>query len=281
MGRALAILMWIIALVTTLAFATGRWWLPPAVSEYGAAIDPQFLATMLIIGVAFVVVHVALGFTIWRFRAGSAPREASPVSRSPRLDQAITIGTAAVFISLAVVGQRAWAQLHFESAPPDAYRVEIVAQQFQWNFHYAGPDQQFGRTDPALIDDAELNFIGIDRTDPAAADDQVVASALAVPVNRPVELLLRSKDVVHGFWVPSLRLKQDLVPGMTIRLHFTPSRIGKYEIACSQLCGQFHYRMKSYLLVLPDDEHRRLASLDQTQFQKGLADLLARYPVSK
>jgi hypothetical protein len=85
-----------------------------------------------------------------------------------------------------------------------------VAQQFQWNFHYAGKDGKFGRTDPKFIDDGSLNFIGLDATDTTGADD-AVTSALAIPVNRPVELRLRSKDVIHNFWVPQLRFKQDLV----------------------------------------------------------------------
>ena len=80
-------------------------------------------------------------------------------------------------------------------------------------------------------------------------------AALAIPVNRPVELRLRSKDVIHNFWVPQLRFKQDLVPGMEIKVHFTANKVGKYELACAELCGQLHFKMKSYMLVLPEEEH--------------------------
>jgi cytochrome c oxidase subunit 2 len=170
-----------------------------------------------------------------------------------------TVITAAIFIGLAVMGQRVWAQLHFQSAPAGSYQVEVVAQQFQWNFHYPGADGVFGHTDPSLIKDSELNFVGLDEKDPKAKDDSVV-SALVIPVNRPTELLLRSKDVTHNLWVPPLRFKQDLVPGMTIRVHFTATKVGKYELACAELCGQLHYKMKSYLLVLPEDEHRHGAT---------------------
>jgi cytochrome c oxidase subunit 2 len=163
-------------------------------------------------------------------------------------------------------------------APAGSYPVEVVAQQFQWNFHYGGSDNVFGRTEPTLIDDSALNFIGIDETDPNAKDDAVTAS-LVIPVNRPVELRLRSKDVIHSFWVPELRFKQDLVPGMEIKVHFTANKVGKYELACAELCGQLHFKMKSYMLVLPDEEHRALIAMPQEQFQTRMQELLAKYPL--
>jgi cytochrome c oxidase subunit 2 len=184
--------------------------------------------------------------------------------------------TALIFISLAVLGQRVWARLLFQPAPPGSAEIHVVAQQFQWNFHYPGADKQFGRTDPTLVSDADLNFVGLDSNDPAARDDAVVAT-LAVPLDRPVELTLRSKDVTHSFWVPPLRFKQDLVPGMNIKVHFTANKVGKYELACAELCGQFHFKMKSYMLVIPGDEYDRLVALPQTQFQARMGELLKKY----
>jgi cytochrome c oxidase subunit 2 len=187
-----------------------------------------------------------------------------------------TVVTAVIFIGLAVMGQSVWASLHFNKAPAGAYTVEVVAQQFQWNFHYAGKDGIFGRTDPNLIDDSATNYIGLDETDPNAKDD-MTHTVIAVPVDRPIELILRSRDVIHNFWVPQLRFKQDLVPGMNIRVHFTATRPGKYELACAELCGQFHYRMKSFMLVLPTAEHEALMALPQDQFQTRITELLAKY----
>jgi cytochrome c oxidase subunit 2 len=169
--------------------------------------------------------------------------------------------------------------LHFQPAPANAYKVQVVAQQFQWNFHYAGKDNQFGRTDPTLIKDADLNFIGLDAADTKAQDDAVVTT-LIVPVNRPVELTLNSKDVTHSIWVPPLRFKQDLVPGMLIKTHFTPTKVGKYELACAELCGALHFKMKSFMLVLPEDEHRALAEMPQAQFQAKMTELLNKYPLA-
>src|SRR5215213_6123765 len=148
----------------------------------------------------------------------------------------------------------------------------------QLKFHYPGKDNKFGRTDPRLIDDSALNFVGLDSADANAADDSVT-TALAIPVNRPVELRLRSKDVIHNFWVPQLRFKQDLVPGMEIKVHFTANKVGKYELACAELCGQLHFKMRSFMLVLPEDEIQSLQAMPQDQFQARIVELLAKYPL--
>ena len=134
----------------------------------------------------------------------------------------------------------------------------------------------FGRTDPKLIDDSSLNYVGLDDTDPNAKDDSVVPT-LAIPVNRPVELILMSKDVTHSFWVPQLRFKQDLVPGMAIHVHFTATKTGKYELACAELCGMNHYKMKSYMLVLPENEFNELVAMPQAKFQARKDELLNKY----
>ena len=186
-----------------------------------------------------------------------------------------TIVTAIIFISLAVMGQSVWASLHLHAAPPGAYQVEVVAQQFAWNFHYPGKDTAFGRTEPTLIDDT-TNPIGLDPTDPNAKDD-AVSPTLVVPVNRPVELVLRSKDVTHSFWVPQLRFKQDLVPGMAIHVHFTVTQTGKYELACAELCGMNHYKMKSYMLVLSQSDFDDLVKMAPAAFQDRKNQLMDKY----
>src|SRR2546427_11614185 len=131
---------------------------------------------------------------------------------------------------------------------------------------YSGKDGAFGRTNPEMIDDT-TNPVGLDDADPNAKDDAVVAT-LVIPANRPVELVLRSKDVTHSFWVPQLRFKQDLVPGMAIHVHFTANQVGKYELACAELCGMNHYKMKSFMLVLPQDEFDDLTKMTQGPFQE-------------
>ena len=279
MGRALAVIIWIITLLSALLFLSKKWWLPEAISDHAPALDRQFMITMVVVGISFTLAQVALGWAVWKFRdTGKAGDRAVYSHGSNRLEVLWTVITAVVFIALGVMGQSVWASLRLHDAPPGSYTVEVVAQQFQWNFHYAGADGKFGRTDPSLIDDGALNFIGLDPADAASRDDSVTA-ALAIPVNRPVELRLRSKDVIHNFWVPQLRFKQDLVPGMEIKVHFTANRVGKYELACAELCGQLHFKMKSYMLVLPEDELTALQALPQEQFQARMGELLNKYPL--
>jgi cytochrome c oxidase subunit 2 len=278
MGRVLAVIIWILTLLSVAMFLSGKWWLPPSISEHGPALDRQFLITIIVVGISFTAAQIGLGYVVWKYRDTGSGSRATYTHGSNQLELVWTVITAVIFIALAVMGQSVWASLRLHETPAGAYSIEVVAQQFQWNFHYSGKDNVPGRTDPKLIDDSALNFIGIDESDPNARDDSVVSS-VAIPVNRPVELRLRSKDVIHSFWVPPLRFKQDLVPGMEIKVHFTANRVGKYELACAELCGQLHYKMKSYLLVLPDDEFNALTMLPQEQFQARMGELLAKYPL--
>ncbi|HEU4507830.1 MAG TPA: cytochrome c oxidase subunit II [Pyrinomonadaceae bacterium] len=278
MGRVLAVIIWILTLLSVLLFFSG-WWFPEAISEHAPALDRQFLITIIVVGLSFTAAQIGLGWMVWKYRDTGKPGERALYSHgSNRLEVLWTVITAVVFITLGVMGQSVWASLRLHDAPPGSYQVSVVAQQFQWNFHYPGKDGKFGRTDPTLIDDSALNFVGLDPGDAASADDSVTA-ALAIPVNRPVELRLRSKDVIHNFWVPQLRFKQDLVPGMEIKVHFTANRVGRYELACAELCGQLHFKMKSYMLVLPEDEIQQLQALPQADFQTKMTELLAKYPL--
>ena len=279
MGRVLAVIIWILTLLSVVIFFNKKWWFPPAISEHAPALDRQFLITIIVVGIAFVAAQIGLGWMVWKYRdTGKAGDRALYTHGSNRLEVVWTVITAVVFIGLAVMGQSVWASLRLYDAPPGSYTVEVVAQQFQWNFHYAGNDNLFGKTDPRLIDDSALNFIGLDESDPNSRDD-AVTTTLAIPLNRPVELRLRSKDVIHSFWVPPLRFKQDLVPGMEIKVHFTATRVGRYEIACAELCGQLHFKMRAFMLVLPDDELNSLKALPQEQFLTRIAELSAKYPL--
>jgi len=276
MGRVLGLAIWLITLGSVGMFVSKHWWFPESISEHGGAVDRQFMITIVVVGIAFAAAQIGLGWVVWKYRDSAAATRATYSHGNNRLEVVWTIVTAVIFISLAIMGQRVWASLHLHAAPAGSYTVEVVAQQFSWNFHYHGKDNVFGRTDPKLIDDSALNYVGIDDTDPNAKDDSVV-STLVVPVNRPVELILKSKDVTHSFFVPQLRFKQDLVPGMAIPVHFTVTKIGKYELACAELCGMNHYKMKSYMLVLPENEFNELVNLSQDKFQARKDELLNKY----
>ncbi|MEK6407154.1 MAG: cytochrome c oxidase subunit II [Acidobacteriota bacterium] len=282
MGKITGILMFILAIVSVLLFigqdlifGSRLFWFPEGISEHAPLIDAQFMRTLVVVGIAFTAAQVALGYAVIRFgRKGDARAVYSHGSN--KLEVTWTIVTAVVFVVLAVLGQRVWAQLHLTAAADNAARVEVVAQQFQWNFHYSGADGAFGRTEARYIDDSALNFVGLDPTDPAGKDDAQLTT-LIVPKDRQVELTLKSKDVIHSFFVPALRFKQDTVPGMAIKVHFTANKEGKYEIPCAELCGSLHHNMKSNMIVIPGDEFDRLMAMSEEAFKEQLGELTSRY----
>lgn len=134
----------------------------------------------------------------------------------------------------------------------DPVRVELVAEQFAWNFHYAGPDGKFGPRKPEFVHFS--NPIGLDRADPASADDVVMGNELRLPVRKTAVLAMFSKDVIHSFFVPEFRVKQDILPGMEMPLWVEPTKTGKYEIACAQLCGFAHALMRGDVYVQTQEE---------------------------
>jgi cytochrome c oxidase subunit 2 len=285
MGKIIGVMLWLLVIGTVLLFVGqdllfGKtlFWFPATISDFGKQVDTQFNLTLVVVGVSFALSQIALGYVVFRF--GKRGNERAAYSHgSGKLEATWTIGTAVVFIFLAILSQLIWVQYHLEAAPPDAVKVEVVAQQFQFNFHYPGADDTFGRTDPAFINDSSLNYVGIDPADSAGKDDAQVTT-LVVPVRRPVELTLKSKDVIHSLFIPALRFKQDTVPGLSIKMHFTANEVGKYEIPCAELCGQLHYNMRTFMLVLPEEDYRQLAQMTEDNFKDRLNALLQQYPVN-
>ncbi|MGB7132273.1 MAG: cytochrome C oxidase subunit II, partial [Candidatus Sulfotelmatobacter sp.] len=151
-------------------------------------------------------------------------------------------------------GVKAWGEAYLTPPPPDAVQVQVQAGQFAFYFRYPGPDKSFGTTKPSLINEATGNFFGLDMDNPDAKDD-IVTAELAIPVNREVHLLMHSKDVGHSFYVPDLRVQQDFVPGLDLSIHFTATKIGRYQIVCTQLCGLGHYAMSAFLEVKSQDDY--------------------------
>ena len=153
------------------------------------------------------------------------------------------------------MGRKAWAEVRFTpAARPTRFRWKSRATSSFSIFAIPGPDGKFGKLDPQQISASTGNPLGIDANDPAGKDD-IVVPTLTVPVNHEVNLLIRSQDVIHNFYVRELRLQQDAMPGMVIPLHFTANTIGQYEIVCTQLCGLGHSRMHSYLNVVSDADY--------------------------
>ncbi|MBI5092094.1 MAG: hypothetical protein HZB26_06565 [Candidatus Hydrogenedentes bacterium] len=265
--------------------------LPFLASKDGATIDFSLLlihllmlAMLLAWGAVFVII-------LARFRRSRHPK-AEYAGIKTRLagwaEAGVVVAEAAMLVGISIPF---WATRvnAVPGADQQPVEVRVVAQQYVWNVHYPGPDGKFGRTNALLVDDKAGNPVGLDRNDPAAKDDVIAVNQLHLPVNRPVIVHLTSKDVIHSFALPELRVKRDAIPGMTVDVPFTPTvttaqfrnelkaeatrsysekpggladqlaAIDKrdYEIACAQMCGLAHYRMRGTLVVQTQDEFQK------------------------
>ena len=249
-GLAFGALMAILIVISLWLFIAQPWWFPTLASVHGAEIDSVFNAVLIVTGIAFVVTQALLGYFVARY--GSAGNEKADYWHdNPKGEFLLLTGTALILVVLVFMGQRVWIKYYFSGLPENAVTVQVTAQQFMWNFHYPGADGKFGRTDLRLV--TPTNLIGLDEKDEASKDDIVTAGEMHVPMNKPVVVRLRSKDVIHSFHLPYQRVKQDAVPGLAIEVAFTPNLAGAYEIACAELCGAQHYKMKGSITVDPSE----------------------------
>ena len=256
MAFSTAFLLTVITLVSAGLFAAKVWWMPENVSVHGEGIDRQLVLTMICCGVIFLLAQLSLAFLIWK-RRGTAVQKVDYTHGNNTLEWTWTTAAAVLFIVLAWMGKDVWAGIMYTEAPENALQVEVTAQQFAWNFRFAGADGKFGPRHLKLVDDAAANPLGLDFDNDTESQDDIVVPSLVIPVNRPVELIMRSKDVLHGFWVREFRLKQDLVPGLVIRRHFTTTKIGKYELMCAELCGMQHHEMRSFVEVVSAEDFEK------------------------
>jgi len=234
------------------AWALGTNSLPPLATDRGR-IDSAISLNLVVSGIVFLGAHIALVMALLR-----RPREARIPHENVRVEMLWTALTAIVLVALLVNSEIDARALARGGAGPGAEPpvvVEVVAQQFAWNFRLPGEDGIFGRTDPKLVDQAELNFIGLDRKDPAAEDDIILPQGLLVlPAGREVRVRLRSLDVIHSFFVAPFRVKRDAMPGIATEFSFTPTVIGRFELACAEHCGLGHYRMRGMVEVVAKAE---------------------------
>ena len=243
--------------------------LPVLASAHGGQIDGMIGWVHVFMLVLFVGWGGFFAYCLVRFRRSRNPVAiytgvTSNVSTYSEIG--VVIVEAVLLIGFAIP---LWAA-RVEGLPPEneALVVQVTGEQFAWNIHYPGPDRVFGRTDIKLLD-LQTNPLGLDRSDPAAKDDVTTVNQLYLPVNRPIIVWLRSKDVIHSFGVPEFRVKQDAIPGLTIPIWFIPTittadmrtRTGnsgfQYEIACAQLCGLGHARMRGFVTVQGAEEFQK------------------------
>jgi cytochrome c oxidase subunit 2 len=225
------------------------WWLPAPISRHAIAHDAQFVRTFTAAALIFITAQSALVAIVWKYRSSARTPQTFAAVNGKRLELFWTVATTVLFLGLLVMGARTWAGVQFTEAPRDAEPIEVLARQFAWNFRYPGADHRFGRTDISLINEASGNPFGLDDTDAASRDD-IVSATLRIPAGKPVNLKLRSLDVIHSFFVRELRIKQDLVPGMQIPLHFIADVPGTYEVPCAELCGLGHHQMRTTVIVM-------------------------------
>lgn len=228
--------------------------MPENISSHGGDIDYMMSLVHWLMIALFVFWTPYFIYVLYRFRQKKNPK-ANYAGAKGRFSSFLEVGVVLAEVILLVgFAFPIWANLKQDFPPEEsAVVVHVVAEQFAWNMHYPGPDGVFGRRDINLID-TQTNPLGIDPKDPFAKDDITSINELHLPVNRPVIVHLTSKDVIHSFSLPHLRVKQDVIPGLNIPIWFKPQKTGDYEIACAQLCGLGHYRMRGYLTIHTEEE---------------------------
>ena len=238
-----------VVLVAVSTYYFTRPWLPPLMSDR-VAIDHSIWWSLLVTGLVFIATNLVLAWLSWRYQDREGAR-ASHWHDNTKLEWTWTAATAAIMFVFMFHALGLWADINKEP-PADAMLVEVTGQQFAWNIRYPGKDGMLGRTDHKLA--SQENPTGVDPADPASADDLKLLNNIVLVKDRPVRVQIRSMDVLHSFFLPNFRVKQDAVPGMVVRTWFVPRDAGDFEIACAEHCGLGHYRMRGQVHVVPPSE---------------------------
>jgi cytochrome c oxidase subunit 2 len=206
------------------------WWLPENVSTYGGSVDGIFSLIFWITAITFVLVQtlMLIFLVLYRHREG---RRATYTHGNTALEITWTIVPTLILVMLGFMSKAVWDEIRL-TTPETDYVVQVTGKQFNWEMLYPGPDGKFG-------------------TD----DDRMIENDLRVPVNTPVRIQLKAKDVIHSFFVPAFRLKQDTLPGRTIEVWFEATKTGRYEIPCAELCGFGHSGMLGHVTVHTREEY--------------------------
>ncbi len=250
--------------------------LPTAACENGVNYDGMFKVTLIVTGIVFFATQTVLFWFVFRYQS-TEKRKSFYFAHSNKLELIWTTIPAIAMAILVAIGLKNWAAVT-SVAPVDATVVEVVGKQFNWLVRYPGKDNELGKRDFRKIDDAK-NVLGLDWTDPHNMDDIISQNGeLHVVVNKPVKLLIGSRDVIHDVGLAHFRLKMDAVPGITTTLWFKPNittdsmkRITGnpnfvYEISCDQMCGKGHYSMRGTVIVETQAEYDKWLASQQTYY---------------
>lgn len=253
----------IILVIGAVAFHFWSPWTYTELASNWGQIDFTLDITLVLTGVVFIIINLFVAYCVMRYRYNK-DRTADFDPENKKMEWILIAITSLGVIFLLAPGLFVYSE--FVSPPEDAMIVEVVGQQFAWSFRFPGEDGILGRSDMRFVDNIE-NPYGIDPDDPHGHDDILVQQGeLHLPVGHPVQTQMRSKDVLHDFYVPNFRVKMDLVPGLVTSLWFTPTETGTYEIVCAEYCGRGHHTMGGTVIVE-----------DQASFDAWLA----QFPVFK
>lgn len=218
--------------------------LPRDISEHGRTIDDLFMFILYLTGVVFIVTQLVLFYFSWKYDAKSNEKPVEFSHGSHALELVWTILPAVTLLFIAIFQMEAWARAKMEP-PKMAPLAEVTGRQFNWDFRYPGPDNELYTQDDIVRTDGKLYL----------------------PVNEEVLLKITSADVLHSFFLPNLRMKQDVIPGMEQSMWFKAKETGGYDIVCAELCGWGHYKMKGRVYFLPRDKYE--AKLEEMRLEQN------------
>jgi len=245
----IAIVLILLVIASVVFHLVSPWYLTPIASNW-QSIDDTISLTFWVTGVVFIAVNFFLAYVVIRYKKKDKSKaEYEPENK--KLEIILTLATTIGVAAMLAPGLLVWEE--FVNVPADAHVVEAVGQQWQWSFRYPGKDGKLGNSNASLI--TPSNPFGINPKDPFGEDDILIpGNEIHMPIDKPVKVLLRSKDVLHNFTVTQFRVKMDLVPGTETFLWFTPTRIGEFEILCEELCGIGHFAMRGRVVVDSEEQ---------------------------
>ena len=246
-----AIILVLVALGSVLFHLLSPWWWTPIASNW-TYIDHTITLTFWITGTVFVAIVLFMAYCLLRFRHQTGT-QAAYEPENKKLEWWLTILTSVGVAALLAPGLFVWHQ--FVTVPKGADVVEIIGQQWLWNFRLPGKDGVLGTSDTRNV--SPENPLGLNPNDPHGQDDVLIEGGdMHLPLNRPVKVLLRSIDTIHDFYVPEFRAKMDIVPGMVTYFWFTPTRTGTFDILCAGFCGVGHPQMRGSVVVETESDYQ-------------------------
>ncbi|MBL4739666.1 MAG: cytochrome c oxidase subunit II [Sneathiella sp.] len=265
-----ALVLIFIALGSVVFHVVNPWWWTEIASNWGY-IDDTIVLTFWITGTVFVAVILFMAYCILKFRTEKG-RRAHYEPENKKLEIWLSVLTSIGVAGMLAPGLIVWQQ--YVTVPENASEIEVMGQQWQWNFRLPGKDGRLGKTEIRFVDDD--NYFGVDPNDPNGQDDVLIeGDDLHIRMGKPIKFLLRSVDVLHDFYVPQFRAKMDLVPGVITYFWITPIRTGTFDILCAELCGIGHHEMRGSVTVEKDAAFQEWIS-EQETFEEVQAAALHR-----